>query len=465
MPKIGIYRIIGTELPPRDIPGTRERVTNWILGNEEKHKDTQSHWIVNRILDHGMRRRLQRVFDIYSAKTVVIPMALKAVQEKRTRLEKVKTAIEINATRNWAIRDGFARGYDWVVVLDGDCTFTRAGFQEFCNVAATTDKSYIGIPSRRCVVYGDGTVEPVAELGEPMLAVRRGATQLFDESIPFGQGDKLKLLFSLGCSVVQGQHATALPDADIVIAGWTEHISMDPGRAVVESDGDTRNRLREKGLDTLLEDVDRPRPVNAFAAHNTAWKEIDGFFDFLGPYSGLAADVPDGLPIVEVGSWLGKSASYLARELRLRGKTNKLYCVDTWEGAEDLAETVQAMGGRDEVFGQFLRNTAEHRGTIVPLRYSSYEAAGFFMPNSVAAIFIDADHTYDAVLADLKAWYPKLRPGGLIMGHDYVPTHPNSKDHVVKAVDEFFAHDAVELRPMSRVWKHVKPAGGNRVWS
>ena len=35
-------------------------------------------------------------------------------------------------------------------------------------------------------------------------------------------------------------------------------------------------------------------------------------------------------------------------------------------------------------------------------------------------MFIDARHSYDAVLEDLNAWWPKIRPGGILAGHDYV---------------------------------------------
>ena len=161
---------------------------------------------------------------------------------------------------------------------------------------------------------------------------------------------------------------------------------------------------------------------------------------------------------MEVGSWLGKSAHYLARELQLRGKTNPLYCVDTCQGPDLIADV-------DDVFGQFLQNMRSLHGRVIPLRMDSVAAADQFADNSLMAVFIDADHSYDAVQRDLAAWYPKVCPGGLFFGHDYVPTHAVSRAGVVRAVDEFFADKALELRPQSRVWKHVKPGAGLRLWS
>jgi predicted O-methyltransferase YrrM len=211
--------------------------------------------------------------------------------------------------------------------------------------------------------------------------------------------------------------------------------------------------------------VTQPRPQNAYAEHNKLWESIPGFFDYQGPYSGLAADVPDSDPIVEIGSWLGKSAAYLARELQLRGKTNKVYCVDTWAGDASLMKQVAELGGPDQVFAAFLRNMRTLAGRVLPIRMNSVSAAACFEDESVAAVFIDAEHTYAAVMAELTAWYPKLLPGGLIFGHDYVPLHPVSRINVVAAVDEFFQGKNLELRPMSRVWKHVKPGQGPRIWS
>jgi hypothetical protein len=44
-----------------------------------------------------------------------------------------------------------------------------------------------------------------------------------------------------------------------------------------------------------------------------------------------------------------------------------------------------------------------------------------FEDNSLDFVYIDANHTYEGVKEDIKYWYPKVKPGGLLLGHDYLP--------------------------------------------
>ena len=61
------------------------------------------------------------------------------------------------------------------------------------------------------------------------------------------------------------------------------------------------------------------------------------------------------------------------------------------------------------------------------LRNTSVAAAATFADASVDFVFIDARHTYDAVSEDLRAWWPKIRPGGILAGHDYGALHVSAQ--------------------------------------
>ena len=62
---------------------------------------------------------------------------------------------------------------------------------------------------------------------------------------------------------------------------------------------------------------------------------------------------------------------------------------------------------------------SKHRSKIEFLETSSIEAVTNFKNEYFDFIFIDADHSYQSVRQDLEIWYPKIKPGGLISGHDY----------------------------------------------
>ena len=55
---------------------------------------------------------------------------------------------------------------------------------------------------------------------------------------------------------------------------------------------------------------------------------------------------------------------------------------------------------------------------------SSVKAATKFKDNSIDFLFLDAGHEYEDIIEDMTAWYPKVKPGGIIAGHDYYPDEP-----------------------------------------
>src|SRR3990170_414875 len=72
------------------------------------------------------------------------------------------------------------------------------------------------------------------------------------------------------------------------------------------------------------------------------------------------------------------------------------------------------------------------------IKGTSVEVAKTITDNSLDWIYLDADHRYPGIKADLNAWFPKVRPGGVVSGHDYI--HHNVGDYVfgvTKAVNEF----------------------------
>jgi predicted O-methyltransferase YrrM len=132
-----------------------------------------------------------------------------------------------------------------------------------------------------------------------------------------------------------------------------------------------------------------------------------------------AARKGDGpLQVVEVGTWVGNNAVRMSDALDAMNCPHVIYCVDTFKGtaSDSTGHVAKENGG--SVYDKFIENTAHKGEKIVPIKADSVFGAGL-VPNDVDYILIDADHCFEAVTSDLAAWWPKLRVGGLIVGHDY----------------------------------------------
>lgn len=122
--------------------------------------------------------------------------------------------------------------------------------------------------------------------------------------------------------------------------------------------------------------------------------------------------------IVEVGSWLGTGSTQILLD-HVKRLSGRLHCVDSWQGSPAVQGHADMLVAYD-VYRSFLENInrAGGEGCVEPYRMSSMEAASRFSDASVDLVFIDADHRYDAVRSDIKAWLPKIKTGGILCGHD-----------------------------------------------
>jgi predicted O-methyltransferase YrrM len=141
---------------------------------------------------------------------------------------------------------------------------------------------------------------------------------------------------------------------------------------------------------------------------------------------------------VELGTWLGASAIPVARSIRRWGGT--LTCVDTWAG--DIgAEPRPAIPPPPWMLVGYARNL-QQSGVSANVRLipATTQDAAQWWTEPIDYLYIDAAHDYASVRADLAAWVPHVRPGGLILGDDYGSRlFPGVK----QAWDEFARHDNV----------------------
>lgn len=174
------------------------------------------------------------------------------------------------------------------------------------------------------------------------------------------------------------------------------------------------------------------------------WRpQIRGWSSDIHPfYRSIAAELPKPCRVAEIGVASGRSAIFLAQELRRHGHdhTSRIYCVDSWGGSEITR------------LRELLRDATDlELDLLYPIRAESSRAADLFVEDSLDMVFVDADHSFEGCASDLCSWWPTLRVGGIFAGHDY-----SGADFpgVVKAVNEFAkAYDRKLSLPTRSVWR------------
>lgn len=170
----------------------------------------------------------------------------------------------------------------------------------------------------------------------------------------------------------------------------------------------------------------------------------ENWFSYPNLYKQVVENAKDGDVFVELGAWKGRSTSCLAVEIANSKKDIDLYVIDTWED--------------DEIYKQFINNMKPVEKYFFPLKLSSIDAVKKFKDKSVDFVFLDASEIYEDVKEDITNWLPKVKPGGVLAGHDYYPEghydwFPGVKNAVNELVSDF---ETSELCFIHHVPKDIK---------
>lgn len=130
--------------------------------------------------------------------------------------------------------------------------------------------------------------------------------------------------------------------------------------------------------------------------------------------------IPRGSVGVEVGVWRGRFTKVL-----LKARPKRIYLVDSYEPSADETEAWTTASQAYNAMQDRLRSQIRRRRVIhIQDPYGdpspSPEASQGFEDGSLDWVYIDGDHSYEVVAADLKAWWPKLRVGGHIIMDDWL---------------------------------------------
>jgi len=100
----------------------------------------------------------------------------------------------------------------------------------------------------------------------------------------------------------------------------------------------------------------------------------------------------------------------------------------------------------DELYKNICSDMIKYQ-KLKAMRLTSAEAARLFPEQYFDLVFIDADHSYDAIKEDIYLWKPLIRKGGILAGHDYKKGGKFPFWGVQVAVDEIFAQEEIETLP------------------
>ncbi|MBU6400579.1 MAG: class I SAM-dependent methyltransferase [Verrucomicrobia bacterium] len=154
---------------------------------------------------------------------------------------------------------------------------------------------------------------------------------------------------------------------------------------------------------------------------------------------------------LEVGVFEGWFSNYLLNGWRGR----RLISVDPWRawGADYHDPCNQTQAEMDRCYETTRQLLAPHGGRSEIWRSTSQDAAAKVADASLDFVYIDAQHHETAVTEDLQLWYPKLRPDGLLAGHDYMDAEFGWGSFGVKtAVDRFVAAQHLLLGVTGEAW-------------
>ncbi len=164
------------------------------------------------------------------------------------------------------------------------------------------------------------------------------------------------------------------------------------------------------------------------------YQNIEGWFNFQTIYRMAVEQAQSGFHFVEVGAWKGKSTSFMAVEIANSGKHIQFDVVDTWQGSKEhlTGDYIDQDAVKGRLFEVFTRNMKPLADYYNPKPMTSLQAAATYADGSLDFVMIDASHEYEDVRADIQAWLPKVRPGGVLAGDDFFYHWPG----VIRAVQE-----------------------------
>lgn len=142
----------------------------------------------------------------------------------------------------------------------------------------------------------------------------------------------------------------------------------------------------------------------------------------------LLASFPQGGDYAE----LGVAEGYFSEAILRICQPRRLHLIDLWSSKIEIYDEASMQGIQTRLATQIAA------GQVVLHRGYSWDMLSQLPDQSLDCVYVDADHSYEGAKKDLLTAAPKMKPGGIIAGHDYVKwSTPTGRFGVVEAVNEF----------------------------
>ena len=157
----------------------------------------------------------------------------------------------------------------------------------------------------------------------------------------------------------------------------------------------------------------------------------------------------NGLNLVGEGAEIGVKTGIYSRDILTIWRGRKLYSIDPWIEFSKEKYIDSANVDKDqqaEYYSQTCNRLRSFGSRSQILQSTSEEAAHQFDKGQLDFVYIDAQHHYEAVKKDLWLWYPKVRRGGILCGHDFIDgKREQGLFGVKKAVKEFAGSNGLQV--------------------
>lgn len=139
---------------------------------------------------------------------------------------------------------------------------------------------------------------------------------------------------------------------------------------------------------------------------------------------------------IEIGVGRGDFSKHLLESTKLE----KIYSIDPWDISKSQYRLKWTQEKLNEIYKLAMLNLKPFGLRSEIVKETSAEASKMFDEKSIDFIYIDALHDYESVIQDIGLWWPKVKSGGILAGHDYTKRigekEKDAEFGVIKAVDE-----------------------------